>query len=99
MTIKAEMIEDGGNDFWVVACIASGGRPDTDISLALNATEELQRENASDSDSQRLSVRLPAAEYQGRNITCLFNHLKFSQPEARVTTLPTFCAYISDLFK
>lgn len=99
MTIKAEMIEEGGNDFWVVSCISSGGRPDADISLALNATDELQRENATDSDTQRLSVRLPAAEYAGHNISCLFNHLKFSQPESRVTTLPTFCEYISDVKK
>ncbi|XP_013880684.1 uncharacterized protein si:ch211-149e23.4 [Austrofundulus limnaeus] len=90
VTIKAEMIEEGGNDFWVVSCVSSGGRPDTDISLALNATPELHRENAADSDTQRLSVRLPAAEYEGHNITCLFNHLKFSHTQSRVTTLPTF---------
>ncbi|KAM9359581.1 uncharacterized protein ABDE67_002722 [Symphorus nematophorus] len=65
------MVQRGGSDFWVVSCISSGGRPDTDISLALNAGEELQRENNTDSDRQIISVHLPAAEYEGHNVTYL----------------------------
>ncbi|KAF7218437.1 uncharacterized protein si:ch211-149e23.4 isoform X2 [Nothobranchius furzeri] len=86
----AEMLEKAGNDFWVVSCISSGGRPDTDISLALNVTEELQREKESDSNTQRLSIRLPAAEYEGRSVACLFKHPKFHYAESRVIALPTF---------
>ncbi|XP_017271743.2 uncharacterized protein si:ch211-149e23.4 [Kryptolebias marmoratus] len=95
VTIKAEMTQQGGNDSWVVSCVSSGGRPDTDISLALNMTEELQRENATSSDTQTLSVRLPAAEYEGHSISCTFNHPKLSHTESRVITLPTF--YLSGL--
>ncbi|XP_040901606.1 uncharacterized protein si:ch211-149e23.4 isoform X2 [Toxotes jaculatrix] len=90
VTIKTEMVQQGGNDFWVVSCISSGGRPDTDISLALNTGEELQRENDTDSDMQRSSVFLPATEYEGRNITCVFDHPKFTHSESRVATLPLF---------
>ncbi|XP_069017603.1 uncharacterized protein [Embiotoca jacksoni] len=90
VTIKAEMVQEGGNDFWVVSCISSGGRPDADISLALNTAEELQREKNTDSDVQRISVHLPAIEYQGHSVTCVFDHPKFKHKESRVTTLPTF---------
>ncbi|XP_078785695.1 uncharacterized protein si:ch211-149e23.4 isoform X1 [Oryzias latipes] len=90
VTIKAEMVQQRGNYFWVVSCISSGGRPDTDISLAPNATVGLQAEKDSHSDVQRLSVHLPAAEYDGRSLTCMFSHPKFSHPEERITTLPTF---------
>ncbi|KAM4589547.1 uncharacterized protein V3H82_003650 [Fundulus diaphanus] len=90
VTIKAEMVQRGGNDFWVVSCISSGGRPDAEISLALNGNEEVQRENSANSDTKSLSVRLPAAEYEGRSITCVFKHPKFSHPESRGITMPTF---------
>ncbi|CAN9511221.1 unnamed protein product [Ophioblennius macclurei] len=87
VTVKAEMVQEGGNDFWVVSCISSGGRPDTDISLALNVKEK--RENDTDSDLQRVSVHLPLTEYEGHNVTCVFNHPKFTHEETRVVTLPT----------
>ncbi|AWO98752.1 Hypothetical protein SMAX5B_019982 [Scophthalmus maximus] len=90
VTITAEMVQKGGNDFWVVSCISSGGRPDTDISLALSTDEELQRENSTDPDTQRRSVFLPAAEYEGRNFTCVFDHPKFTHIESRAITLPSF---------
>ncbi|KAM6933313.1 uncharacterized protein FYW49_001690 [Xenentodon cancila] len=91
VTIKAEMVHQGGNDFWVVSCISSGGRPGTDASLALNtAAEELQRESDTDSDTQRLSVHLPATEYEGQSVTCVFKHPKFTHAESRVLTLPAF---------
>lgn len=95
VTIKAEMVQQRGSYFWVVSCISSGGRPDTDISLAPNATVGLQAEKDSRSDVQRLSVHLPAAEYDGRSLTCMFTHPKFSHPEERITTLPTFCECFS----
>ncbi|XP_034460739.1 uncharacterized protein si:ch211-149e23.4 [Hippoglossus hippoglossus] len=90
VTIKAEMVQRGGNEFWVVSCISSGGRPDTDISLALSSDEELERENGTDSDMQRSSVFLPAAAYEGHNVTCVFDHPKFTQVQSRAVTLPTF---------
>ncbi|XP_030251004.1 uncharacterized protein LOC115568074 isoform X2 [Sparus aurata] len=93
VTIKAEMIQDGGSEFWVVSCVSSGGRPETDISLALDANEELQRQTSTDSDTQTSSVFLPAAVYQGRNVTCVFQHPKFTHKVSRVITLPSF--YIS----
>lgn len=93
MTIKAEMIHDGGSEFWVVSCVSSGGRPETDISLALDANEELQRQTSTDSDTQTSSVFLPAAVYQGRNVTCVFQHPKFTHKVSRVITLPSFCEY------
>lgn len=95
MTIKAEMVQQGGNEFWVVSCISSGGRPDTDISLALNTSEELQRENGIDSDVQKISVYIPATEYEGHNVTCLFDHPKFTRRESQVLTLPSFCKYFT----
>nr|XP_019943617.1 PREDICTED: uncharacterized protein LOC109630049 [Paralichthys olivaceus] len=90
VTIKAEMVQRGGNEFWVVSCISSGGRPDTDISLALSNDEELQRENSTDSDMQRISVFLPVAVYEGRNVTCVFDHPKFTHVQSRAVTLPSF---------
>lgn len=99
VTITAEMVQKGGNDFWVVSCISSGGRPDTDISLALSTDEELQRENSTDPDTQRRSVFLPAAEYEGRNFTCVFDHPKFTHIESRAITLPSFCEYFLVLEK
>ncbi|XP_036929278.1 uncharacterized protein si:ch211-149e23.4 [Acanthopagrus latus] len=93
VTIKAEMIQDGGSEFWVVSCVSSGGRPETDISLALDADEELQRLNSTDSDTQTSSVLLPVAAYEGHNVTCVFHHPKFTRKVSRVITLPSF--YIS----
>lgn len=93
MTIKAEMIQDGGSEFWVVSCVSSGGRPETDISLALDADEELQRLNSTDSDTQTSSVLLPVAAYEGHNVTCVFHHPKFTRKVSRVITLPSFCEY------
>lgn len=90
VTIKKEMVQREGKDFWVVSCISSGGRPDADISLALNANRELQRENHTDSGTQRVSVHLPLTEYEGHNITCEFDHPKFTQKESQVITLPIF---------
>ncbi|XP_022615495.1 uncharacterized protein LOC111232319 [Seriola dumerili] len=90
VTVKAEMVQQGGNEFWVVSCISSGGRPDADISLALNIDEELQRENNTDSDMSRSSVFLPATAYEGYNVTCVFDHPKFTHSETRVLTLPSF---------
>lgn len=90
MTIKAEMVQRGGSEFWVVSCISSGGRPDTDIYLALNADEELQRENKTDSEIQTSSVLLPATVYEGRNVTCVFDHPKFTHKVSKVITLPSF---------
>ncbi|XP_014825168.1 PREDICTED: uncharacterized protein LOC106905082 [Poecilia mexicana] len=89
VTIKADMVQEGGNDFWVVSCISSGGRPYADISLALDGNEEVRRENGKNSEGRSVSVWLPVAEYEGRNVTCVFKHPKFSHPEARGITLPT----------
>lgn len=93
MTVKAEMAQKGGHEFWVVSCISSGGRPDTYISLALNTDEELQIETSTDSDVQTSSVLLPAAVYGGHNVTCVFDHPKFTHKVSRVMTLPSFCEY------
>ncbi|XP_034405011.1 uncharacterized protein si:ch211-149e23.4 isoform X2 [Cyclopterus lumpus] len=90
VSIKAEMVQQGGSEFWVVSCISSGGRPDADITLVLNIHEELQRENDTDSDMQTSSVVLPATVYEGRNVTCVFDHPKFTQQVSRVMTLPSF---------
>lgn len=87
------MAQQGGSEFWVVSCISSGGRPDTDISLALNTDEELQRETSTDSDVQTSSVFFPAALYEGHNVTCVFDHPKFTHKVSRVMTLPSFCEY------
>lgn len=87
------MVQRGGSEFWVVSCISSGGRPDTDIYLALNADEELQRENKTDSEIQTSSVLLPATVYEGRNVTCVFDHPKFTHKVSKVITLPSFCEY------
>ncbi|XP_033952734.1 uncharacterized protein [Pseudochaenichthys georgianus] len=90
VTIKAEMVQNGGSEFWVVSCISSGGRPDTDIALALNTDEDLQREEHSDSDTKTSSVLLPAAVYEGINVTCVFDHPTFTDKVSRVLTLPSF---------
>ncbi|KAM9318316.1 uncharacterized protein KZ484_022617 isoform 2-T2 [Pholidichthys leucotaenia] len=90
VTIKAKMVQQEGNDFWVVFCISSGGSPATDISLALNTSEEPQRQTDTDRDMQRVSVQLPTTEYQGHNITCIFHHPKFTHKETRNIMLPTF---------
>lgn len=92
MSIKAEMVQQGGSDFWVVSCISSGGRPDTDISLALN-TEELEKEDDTDSQTQAISYRLPVMVFEGHNITCMFDHPKFTHRESQVITLPSLCGY------
>lgn len=95
VTIKAEMVQQEGSEFWVVSCISSGGRPDTDISLALNTDGELQRETSTDSDVHTSSVFLPVAVYEGHNVTCVFDHPKFPNKVSRVITLPFF--YLSGL--
>ncbi|XP_024910603.1 uncharacterized protein LOC103378048 isoform X2 [Cynoglossus semilaevis] len=89
VTVKTEMIQREGSEFWVVSCVSSGGRPDTDISLALNDGEELQSENRSDSDVETRSVLLPVTAYGGHNVTCVFDHPKFSHGESRLVTLPS----------
>ncbi|XP_074535110.1 uncharacterized protein LOC141797538 [Halichoeres trimaculatus] len=87
VTVKAEMVQRGGSDFWVVSCVSSGGIPDTEISLALE--EELQRENNTYSDTQTSSVVLPVTVYEGRNVTCVFDHPKFTHRVSQVMTLPS----------
>lgn len=94
MSIKAEMVQKGGSEFWVVSCTSSGGRPDSDISLVLDSDEEPQRNDEADSDTQTSSYFLPAAAYEGRNVTCTFGHPKFPHPVSKVTTLPSFCEYL-----
>ncbi|XP_054455488.1 uncharacterized protein si:ch211-149e23.4 isoform X2 [Anoplopoma fimbria] len=95
VSIKAEMVQRGGSEFWVVSCISSGGRPDTDIALALNSNEELQREDNTDSDMQTSSVVLSATVYEGHNVTCVFDHPKFTHQVSRVITLPSL--YFSEV--
>ncbi|XP_030008582.1 hemicentin-1 isoform X2 [Sphaeramia orbicularis] len=90
VSIKAEMVQQRGSEFWVVSCISSGGRPNTDISLALDTDEDLQTEDETGTDSQTISVHLPAATYKGHNITCMFDHPKFTHRESRVITLPSY---------
>ncbi|KAM6932765.1 uncharacterized protein PEZ65_007867 [Lycodopsis pacificus] len=90
VSINAEMVQRAGSEFWVVSCISSGGRPDADIALALNGDEELQREDKTDSDMQTSSVVLPATVYEGQNVTCVFDHPKFTHQVSRVITLPSF---------
>ncbi|XP_042342917.1 uncharacterized protein si:ch211-149e23.4 [Plectropomus leopardus] len=95
VTIKAEMVQQGGSDFWVVSCISSGGRPDADISLALSSDKELQREDSTDADMQTSSVLLPVIVYEGHNVTCVFDHPKFIHKVSQVITLPSF--YLSSV--
>ncbi|XP_029922105.1 uncharacterized protein LOC115369615 [Myripristis murdjan] len=90
VTIKAELVQQEEGEFWVVSCMASGGRPETDISLVLATGEELQQENDTDSDIQTSSYHLPAQVYEGQNVTCVFDHPKFTHKESRVITLPSF---------
>lgn len=94
VSIEAEMIQKGGSEFWVVSCVSSGGRPDTHISLVLNSEEEPQRDDETRSDTQTSSYFLPAAVYEGQNVTCVFDHPKFTHPVSKVTTLPSFCEYL-----
>lgn len=93
VTITAEMVERGGGDFWVVSCISSGGRPETRIHSEPVGGEDVQNESGSDSYTQTHRVVLPAAEYHGQDVTCVFRHPKFSHAEQRVVTLPSFCEY------
>lgn len=87
------MVQRGGSDFWVVSCISSGGRPATDISLDLDADEDVQTEANTNSRTQTSSVLLPAVAYQGQNVTCVFDHPKFTHDVQHVMTLPSFCEY------
>lgn len=93
VSVKVGMVQKGGSDFWVVSCVSSGGRPDTDISLALDGGEEPQRDDRTDSDGQTGSYFLPAAEYEGQNATCVFRHPRFDTPVSKVAALPSFCEY------
>lgn len=93
VSVKAEMVQKGGVEFWVVSCISSGGRPDADIALALDSGEELQGENVTNSHMQTSSVLLPVTVYEGHNITCAFDHPKFTHHVTRVIALPSFCEY------
>lgn len=93
MTITAEMVEVGGGDFWVVSCISSGGRPETQIQSVPAAGEDVHEESSSDSSTKTHRVVLPAAQYHGQDVTCLFRHPKFSHAERKVVTLPSFCEY------
>lgn len=93
VSIKAEMAQKGESEVWVVSCISSGGRPEANISLVLNADGALQRDDKTDSGAQTSSYFLPAAAYEGQNVTCVFGHPKFIRPVSKVTTLPSFCEY------
>nr|XP_040047238.1 uncharacterized protein si:ch211-149e23.4 [Gasterosteus aculeatus aculeatus] len=95
VSVKAEMVQKGGVEFWVVSCISSGGRPDADIALALDSGEELQGENVTNSHMQTSSVLLPVTVYEGHNITCAFDHPKFTHHVTRVIALPSF--YLSEV--
>lgn len=82
----------------MVSCISSGGRPETQIHLEPATGEDWEIETGTGSDTQKLSVVLPAEEYQAQNVTCVFQHPKFLQTEQRVAALPSFCEYrLSDL--
>lgn len=83
------MVQKGESEFWVVSCISSGGRPNANISLV----GAPQRDDKTDSGAQTRSYFLPAAAYEGQNVTCLFGHPKFIGPVSKVTTLPSFCEY------
>ncbi|XP_074496622.1 uncharacterized protein LOC141770688 [Sebastes fasciatus] len=97
VTIKAEIVQQGGSEFWVVSCISSGGRPAADIVLALNTDEELQREDSTDLDMQTSSVVLPATVYEGRNVTCMFDHPTFTHKVSRDITLQSFYLSVQSL--
>lgn len=82
----------------MVSCISSGGRPETQIHLEPAAGEDVQTEARLDYYTQTQTVVLPALEYHGQNVTCVFQHPKFSHTEQRLVTLPSFCEYcLSDL--
>lgn len=77
----------------MVSCISSGGRPETQIHLEPATGEDVPNEVGSDSNTQKQTVVLPAEEYHGQDVTCVFQHPKFSHMEQRVVTLPSFCEY------
>lgn len=77
----------------MVSCISSGGRPETQIHLEPDDGEDVQNEAGSDSCTQTQTVVLPAADYHGQDVACVFQHPKFSHAERRVVTLPSFCEY------
>lgn len=82
----------------MVSCISSGGRPETQIFLEPAVGEDVQSEAGSDSSTQTQTVVLPAEEYHGQDVTCVFQHPKFLHTERRVVPLPSFCEYrLSDL--
>ncbi|KAM4628441.1 hemicentin-2 [Polymixia lowei] len=89
VSINAEMIQEEGRLFWVISCMASGGKPETNISFVRTTNGTLQMQEDMSSDTQTNSYRLPAEEFEGHNITCVFDHPKFTHKESRVITLPS----------
>ncbi|CAL8352766.1 unnamed protein product [Lota lota] len=85
--------EEEEEDYWRVSCVASGGRPETHISLvtaaaAAAAEEEPRKGNGTDAG---ISVyRLPVQAYEGRNVSCVFTQPKLPGPQSRTIQLPSF---------
>lgn len=97
--MEAELVKEEGGEVWEVTCMASGGRPETGISLVMDADWVdhgwQRRKDDTGSETQTSSYRFPAQLYEGHNITCVFDHPKFTHRELRAISLPAFSEYNS----
>ncbi|CAL8374241.1 unnamed protein product [Gadus morhua 'NCC'] len=93
MRQRQEEEEEEEEDYWRVSCVASGGRPETLVSLVTTASDddeevEPRRENGTDAGTS--VYRLPVRAYEGHNVSCVFTQPKLAEPQTRTLQLPSF---------
>ncbi|KAG1951364.1 poliovirus receptor [Pimephales promelas] len=97
MSMETVLVQEGGEDFQEVTCMATGGRPNPKITWRLpefKNTPSLLK-NESKSDSVISSYRFPSDLYEGENISCVFGYLFLPFINTRTITLPVY--YLSSL--
>ncbi|CAL8362271.1 unnamed protein product [Merluccius merluccius] len=93
--VEDEEVEEGEEEeeYWRVSCMASGGRPETTISLVTAPDDDDDKESPrmdSGADAGMRAYHLPMHAYEGHDATCVFDHPKLPATQLRTVRLPSF---------